>query len=129
MIAVGREFDDGSLCWEDLHAIIFAAPPGSAVFHAFERGWNTTDYLLAHLIDAARVNNWQRTEGARKKPPRGQPKPFPRPADMAKTQRQVGDTAPVGGSAATVVTFDEYMARRAEREQRWREKQKRKGGG
>ena len=98
------------------------------MFHALEQGWTTSDYLLAHVIDGIRVNNWQRTEGARKRPARGQPDPFPRPADMAK-QKQVGDTANIGDSAASVITLEDFMARRAEREQRWRDKQKRKGGG
>lgn len=110
--------------------MIFAAPPGSAVFHALERGWTTTDYLLAHVIDGVHVNNWQRTEGASKRPPRGMPKPFPRPADMVnKRDAEVGDTARVGGATATVTTVEDFMARRAEREQAWRDKQNRKGGG
>lgn len=131
MLVAGREFDDGTLAWDDLHAFIFASPPGTAVFHALEQGWTTTDYLLAHVIDGLRVNNWQRTEGARKKPPRGQPDPFPRPSDLAKRQRQVGDTAHIGTDAASVITLEDYMERRAEREQRWRDKQqrKRRGGG
>lgn len=131
LLALGREFDDGTLTWDDLYAVIFAAPPGSAVFHAVEKGWTTTDYLLAHVIDGVRVNNWQRTEGARKRPPRNVPDPFPRPADETKkVRRDVGDTAAIGDSIATVITVEDYAARRAEREQRWRDKQqKRKGGG
>lgn len=132
MICAGREFDDGSLCWDDLYAFIFAAQPGTAIFHAVEKGWTTTDYLLAHVIDGVAVNNWQRTEGARKRPPRNVPKPFPRPSDQKSSNdaAAVGDTAHVGGDAVTVISVEDYVARRAEREQRWRDKQKkRKGGG
>jgi hypothetical protein len=93
------------------------------VFHAFERGWTTTDYLLAHVVDGIRINNWQRTEGATKRPPRGMPDPFPRPGDDdKKADRQVGDTAALGTTPATVTTVGEFDARRAEREQRWRDK-------
>lgn len=131
MIAVGRTFDDGSLDWDDLYAFIFAAPPNTAVFHAFERGWNTSDYLLAHVIDALRINNWQRTDGARKKPPRNTPEPFPRPGDAEKkSEAKIGDSVTIGSSTATVTTIGDFTARRAERERRWREQNiKKKGGG
>lgn len=117
------------MSWDDLHAFIFAAPPGTAVFHAFERGWTTTDYLLAHVIDGLRINNWQRTDGARRRPPRDVPEPFPRPGDSEKKQaKQVGDTVSVGTTAATVTTVNDFMERRAERERRWLQNNKRKGG-
>lgn len=127
MIVAGREFDDGTLTWDDLYAFIFASPPGTAVFHSLEKGWTTTDYLLAHVIDGIRVNNWQRTEGATKKPPRGIPDPFPRPAED-KRETAVGDTAHVGDTAATVTTVEDFLSKRTEREQRWREKHNRGGG-
>ncbi|QAY02751.1 hypothetical protein SEA_NIKLAS_20 [Mycobacterium Phage Niklas] len=121
LIAAGREFDDGTLCWDDLYAFIFASPPGSAVFHALEKGWNTTDYLLAHVIDALKIGLWQNTEDARKKPPRNAPKPFPRPADAEKTDSEY---VSVGSTVATKTTVGEFLKMRAEREKRWREKQK-----
>lgn len=128
MIVAGREFDDGSFSWDDLYAFIFASPPGTAVFHALEKGWTTSDYLLAHVIDGLRINNWQRTEGATKKPPRGVPDPFPRPQDSDKRDASVGDVAQVGDSVATVTTVEDFIARRAEREQRWRDRNNRGGG-
>lgn len=123
MIAVGRTFDDGTLTWNDLYAIIFAAPPGTAVFHAFERGWSTSDYLLAHVIDALQINNWQRTDGARKKPPRNTPTPFPRPGDAEKKPKAtLGDSVAIGSSTATVVTVGDFIAKRNERERRVKNK-------
>lgn len=127
MIVAGRQFDDGSLDWNDLYAFIFAAPPGTAIYHAVERGWTTSDYLLAHVIDGVRIANWQRTEGATKKPPRNVPDPFPRPGTDT-TPKQVGDTTQVGNAPATVTTLADFMERRAEREQRWRDRHKRGGG-
>jgi hypothetical protein len=131
MICAGITFDDGSLDWDDLYAFIFAAPPGTAVFHAFEKGWDTNSHLLAHVIDRLNINNWQRTEGATKKPPRGMPEPFPRPGDDQKNATpEIGDVVSVGDAVATVTTVGEFMAKRAERERRWREKHnKKKGGG
>lgn len=126
MLIAGREFDDGSFCWDDLYAFIFASPPGTAVFHALEKGWSTTDYLLAHVIDGIRINNWQRTEGATKKPPRNIPDPFPRPADDKK-DGAVGDVAVVGDTTATVTTVEDFVAQRQARQQRWLEKHR--GGG
>ncbi|AYR01084.1 hypothetical protein SEA_LEMOND_19 [Mycobacterium phage LeMond] len=125
LIAAGREFDDGTLSWADLYAFIFASPPGTAVFHAFEKGWNTTDYLLAHVIDALRVGLWQKTEDAQKKPARNVPEPFPRPGDDEKGS---GDSeyVSVGSTVATKTTVGKFLEMRAEREKRWREKHKRK---
>ncbi|QJD52317.1 tail assembly chaperone [Mycobacterium phage JF1] len=136
LIVAGREFDDGTLSWDDLYAFIFAAPPNTAVFHAFEKGWITTDYLLAHVIDRLDINNWQRTEDAHKKPPRNVPKPFPRPADDSpqgkqRQQQQALDDRFVhvgNGVMATKTTVAEFLEMRAERERRWREKHGKKGG-
>ena len=112
----GRRFDDGSLEWDDLHAFIFAAPPGSAVFHAVELGWGTTDHLLAHVIDTLAVANWQRTEDATKKQPRHAPKRYTRPGEEPDNS---SGTSSVGGAPATVTTVGNFMAVRAERERRW----------
>jgi hypothetical protein len=116
---LGREFDDGTLSWDDLHAVIFAAPPGSAVFHAVERGWVTSDYILAHVVDALNVNNWQRTKDARKDPPRNVPKPFPRPGDEQKKKPADTGVVSVAGVAAKVTTVSKFLDIRAKREQRW----------
>ena len=101
------------------------------MFHAFERGWNTSDYLLAHIIDALRINNWQRTDGARKKPPRNTPEPFPRPgdADKKKSEANIGDSVTIGSSTATITTVGDFIARRAERERNWHAKKRKRGGG
>jgi len=130
MIVAGRTLDDGTLSWDDLYAFIFSAPPGTAVFHAFERGWNTSDYLLAHIIDCLRINNWQRTDGARKKPPRNTPELFPRPGDAEKkSEANIGDSVTIGSSTATVITVGDFIAKRAERERRWHAKKTKQGGG
>lgn len=112
-------FDDGSLSWDELHALIFAAPPGTAVFHAIEKGWTTGDHLLANVIDALAINNWQRTEDARRKQPRNLPKRFPRPGDE---EMEVPDGMVRAGvqTVATVTTVGKFLAMRAEREKRWR---------
>lgn len=126
MLSLGREFDDGTLSWDDLYAVIFAAPPGSAVFHAVEKGWDTNSHLLAVAVDTLRVANWQRTEDATKKPPRNVPEPFPRPGDNDKSTGPAGVVS-VGGAAATVTTVGKFLEMRAERERQWRLKHE-KGG-
>ena len=121
---MGREYDDGTLSWDDLHAVIFAAPPGTAVFHAIEKGWGTSDHLLAHVIDALWISNWQNTEGATKRPPRDVPERFPRPGGVAQSTEP--GVVSVGGVVAKVTTVGKFMAQRAEREKRW-QRQNRKG--
>ncbi|AJD82239.1 tail assembly chaperone [Mycobacterium phage Keshu] len=125
LLVTGREFDDGTLSWDDLYAYIFAAPPGTAVYHAFEKGWTTTDYLLAHLIDGQNWLNWTKTEAAEKNP-KAPPERFPRPGDEAR-EKQSDGTVSVGTTAATKTTVGNFLKMRAEREQRWREKHGQKG--
>ncbi|URM86318.1 tail assembly chaperone [Mycobacterium phage ShiaSurprise] len=128
LIVAGREFDDGTMSWDDLYAFIFASPPTSAIFHAFEKGWNTTDYLLAHVIDALRVGLWQRTEDATKPNPRHVPELFPRPGDDEKAT-DGGEYVQVGSTVATKTTVGKFLEMRAEREKRWRERKKGKSKG
>lgn len=94
------------------------------MFHAVEKGWLTTDYLLAHLIDAQKINNWQATEGAHADPPRNIPEPFPRPGDEEK--KKPDGVVSAGLTPATKTTVGEFLAMRAEREMRWRERNNKK---
>lgn len=121
MIAVtgghGR-LDDGTLSWVDLHAVIFAAPPNTAVFHAFEMGWNLTDYLLALMADGIHDLIWQKTKDGQKN--RKRPKRIPRP------KRESSDgTASTGLGRVTVMTVEEFEKKRAERQRRWVERKQR----
>lgn len=55
---------------------------------------------------------------------------MPRPGDAAaKPDAEVGDTVAIGASTATVTTVGDFIAKRAERERRWRQKNKHKKGG
>lgn len=120
MISVGRTFDDGSWEWADLYAFIFASQPGTAVFHKVERGWTTTDYRLADVIDVLQIIAWQRTEGAHERPPRDMPAPVRRPFDPVPED---SPTAPLmGGYVATKMTVGDFLTRRLEREKRWRKR-------
>lgn len=103
------------MSWDDLHAFIFAAPPGSAVFHAVERGWTTTDHLLASVVDLLAILAWQNTEDAQKG--RNRPRPVPRPADELAAQSAQGGL--LDGSPATPMTVGEFLARREAREKAW----------
>ena len=120
MIALGSDLrlDDGRLSWTDLHAVIFASPPNTAVFHAFEQGWDTNSYLLALIADAEHDRIWQNTKDGRKN--RRRPKRLPRP------KREANDgTASTGLGRVTVMTVEEFEARRAERQRRYVERKQR----
>ncbi|MDD7813692.1 DUF5361 domain-containing protein [Mycobacterium sp. CSUR Q5927] len=105
--------DDGKLTLHDLHAFIYASPPGSAFFNAVEKGWSTTDHLVAGLVDLTAILAWQNTADAQQKFPRHRPKPMPRPGDDDKP----GATeAPLmGGMSASVMTAEEFQRRIEER--------------
>ena len=116
LLALGRELDDGTISWADLHAVIYAAPPGTSCFRAFEKGWTTTDYLLAHLIDIEHHAMWQRAGDDRE--PR--PEPFPRPGDKT-ADSAAEDTVQMGmGVTATMTTVGEFLRTREEHAARWR---------
>ncbi|ASR84771.1 tail assembly chaperone [Mycobacterium phage Hurricane] len=125
LLVINRGYDDGTLTWDELYALVFAAPPSTAVYHAFEKGWTTTDYLLAHLIDGQNWLNWTKTEAAEKNP-KAPPERFPRPGDEAREKKDDG-TVSVGTTAATKTTVGNFLKMRAEREKRWREKHGQKG--
>lgn len=121
-----------------MFAFIFAAHPNTAIFHAFEKGFTTTDYLLAHVVDGIRVGNWQRTKDAQETNPKHFPEPLPRPNDanpVVQQQKQdaaaqnAGKVVMVGDRPATPTTVENFLAIRAEREKRWREKHQRPKGG
>ena len=110
--------DDGTLSWVDLHAVIFAAHPYTAVFHALEQGWTTTDYLLALIGDGIHDLIWQKTKDGRKN--RRRPKRLPRP------KREANDgTASTGLGKVTVMSVEEFERRRAERQRKYVERKRR----
>ena len=101
---------------KDLHAFIYTAPPGSAIFNAAERGWTTTDHLIAGTLDLLAILAWQNTKDAAETFPRYRPKPIPRPGDDDKS---TPTTAPImssmGGMSASVMSVEEFQRRIQER--------------
>jgi len=109
LICAGLRLDDGSLSWTDLHAFIYAAPPGTAIFNAIEQGWATSDHLLAGAVDLLSVLVWQNTADAASSFPRHRPKPISRPGDH---ERRRATSAPVmGGMSASVMSIEEFQRR------------------
>lgn len=107
--------DDGKLSLHDLHAFIYASPPGSAFFNSVEKGWSTTDHLVAGLVDLTAILAWQNTADAQQKFPRHRPKPIPRPDYSSERPTE----APLmGGMSASVMSIDEFQRRIAERAER-----------
>ena len=80
------------------------APPGTALFHERNRGWSTSDYLTAQMVDALNYLVWAKSADAHSKHPKRQPKPIPRPGMIAAQQGQpVDDDKPM--------TVAEYLER------------------
>lgn len=104
--------DDGKLSFKDLHAFIYASPPGSAFFNSVEKGWSTTDHLVAGLVDLTAILAWQNTPDAQQKFPRHRPKPIPRPdySDERPTEAPL-----MGGMSASVMSAEEFQRRIEER--------------
>lgn len=73
-----RDVGTDRLSWSDVYTLLSQAPRSSALFRALypeEHEWNLTSLLLAEVVDAVRVANWQRGSGKRA----DYPKPIPRP--------------------------------------------------
>lgn len=88
------------------------------MFHVFEQGWNTADYLLAIIGDGIHDLIWQKTKDGRKN--RRRPKRLPRP------KRQADDgTASTGLGRVSVMTVEEFEKKRADRMRRYVERKKR----
>ncbi|ASR77217.1 tail assembly chaperone [Mycobacterium phage Avocado] len=114
----GYRLDDGRLSWDDLHAVIYAAPPTTALFHAAEQGWTTTDYLLAIIGDGIHDLIWQKTKDGRKN--RRRPKRLIRPKRASED-----GTASTGLGKATVMTVEEFEQKRTARMKAYVERKKR----
>jgi Family of unknown function (DUF5361) len=87
--AVGRDLITAGYIWDDVGSerlpmdqfvsFVVFAPPGTAVFHEHNKGWTTTDYLIAQSVDALHYLAWTKTEDAHKKFPQHRPEPIYRP--------------------------------------------------
>lgn len=108
--------DDGQLSWADLHAFIYTAPPGSAIFNAAEKGWDTNAYLIATMVDIGAILAWQNTADAHSKFPRHRPRPIPRPGRGDKPE--LTDAPLMGGTSASVMSVEEFQRRIEERRSR-----------
>lgn len=84
LITLGLRLSDlgtPRLTWRDLWVIVHHLPAGAALSRAVageDALWALTDHLLAVLIDATQLGNWQR-ENAGRKSPTPKPKLLPRP--------------------------------------------------
>lgn len=108
--------DDGNLSFKDLHAFIYASPPGSAFFNAVEKGWDTTTHLTAGVVDLLAILAWQNTEDAYSKFPKNRPKPIPRPdRDGKQEQGTARIMSGMGGMPASVMSVEEFQRRIEER--------------
>jgi Family of unknown function (DUF5361) len=113
--AVGRDLICAGYTWDDVGSERFPidqfasfvayAPPGTALFHQRNRGWSTSDYLAAQMIDALHYLVWMETDDARKKNPKHRPVPIPRPGIVTPSPQADDD----GGHQT--MTVAEYTRR------------------
>lgn len=106
----------GGLSIRRLYVLMTNAPADSAyrrsVLGADEAAWGVTEHLLATVVDALQVANWQRSkDGARG---RGAPKPIPRPTDAPRPR--------IGGTNRPPADARRMLARLAGRGGETREK-------
>lgn len=113
MICAGLRLDALNLSMKDLHAFIYASPPGSAVFNAAEKGWDTNAHLTAGVVDLLAILAWQNTVDAQETFPRHRPKPIPRPDRGDKSETT--DAPLMGGMSASVMSVEEFQRRIKER--------------
>ncbi len=98
LIALGLRLDDlgtDRLTWRDLWVIVHRSPRTSALSRSIageDIEWGLTEHLLAILIDATEVGNWQRASVGRKSPPQ-RPKPIKRPG--SQPQGRAFGSAPI----------------------------------
>jgi hypothetical protein len=68
------------LTWRRLGSLLERLPRDSQTvreLYGSKTEWSVADHLLAHVVDAVRIGNWQRSGDKKAK----RPKPFPRPGD------------------------------------------------
>jgi Family of unknown function (DUF5361) len=88
------------LPFDQFVSFVMHAPPGTALYHAFGRGWTVTDHLLTDALEMLDWLAWTKTEDGQHKPPRKRPKRRPRPGE--ETQKK---------QAHQQMTVGEYMER------------------
>lgn len=74
-----------------LAVLMRGLPADSATVRSIDPAaqWNSTEYLLAHVLDAVRVGNWLVVESNKRKGARNPyPQPVPRPTDPVKEPPQ-----------------------------------------
>jgi hypothetical protein len=81
------------------------APPGTALFHERNRGWTTSDYLTAQMVDALNYLVWAKSADAHSKHPKHRPQPIPRPGLIAVQQQQQRQEQPVEDKPMTVADY------------------------
>lgn len=90
----GKSVDDvgtPAFSWMDAAAIFAAASPGTPLYDQMfpkSAGWDSTNMLLAAVLDALNIIVWQ--GGKRKKS--DFPRPIPRPGVENNTERKFGGT-------------------------------------
>lgn len=67
------------LQFHELFAVINYAPPGTAIFHVLNEGWDANTHRLTDLLDVSALTMWLNTQDAQEKHPQYRPEPSRRP--------------------------------------------------
>lgn len=97
--------------------MIYAAPPGTAIYHAVEKGWTVSDHKLTDLIDLTKGLVWLQTQDGHdgKNRPTAEPRPTDKPTETPTA-------APAGVEVSSVMSIAEFNRRREAGIKRWRER-------
>jgi hypothetical protein len=88
LLTAGLHFDD--LCdkfsLSELASFVLSSPPGSAVYHQLTEGWDVSERLMAHQLDALKLLLWFKTEDGLKN--RHRPEPTWQPGQVKPEAKQ-----------------------------------------
>lgn len=97
--------------------MIFAAPPGTAIYNAVEKGWTVSDHKLTDLVDLTKWLIWLQSKDGQEG--KNRPEREPRPTDKPVVEPKV---AAAGESIASVMSIAEFDRRRTAGIKRWRKR-------
>lgn len=72
------------LQFHELFALINFSPPGTAIFHVLNEGWDANTHRLTDLLDVSALAMWLNTADAHEKSPKYRPTPAERPGIQAE---------------------------------------------
>jgi hypothetical protein len=91
--AVGRDLAAARWTWDQacydlpfhqLVEFVVYSPPGTAIFHVLNDGWDANTHRLTDLLDVSALAMWLNTKDAQERHPQHRPEPSKRPGKQAE---------------------------------------------